>query len=85
MKIIAIEDAPLLPNGVVYSSNGNTLNRAYIKGDIFIVSDRDARHHDRGEVIIEHHLLGTTMICNRSNFISLEEFREIKLKQLDIF
>ena len=83
MKVIAINDAPSLPNGF-FTFRGKTFDRAYSKGDIFIVSDRDHEHHTGEEVIIEHPLIGDVMICKRSNFMSLEEFRQIKLEQLDI-
>ena len=81
MKVIAIKDAPSLPNGF-FTFRGKTFGRAYLKGDIFVVSDRDDGHPD--ELIIEHPLIGDTMLCKRSNFMTLEEFRQIKLEQIGI-
>ena len=82
MKVIAIKDSPLLPG--VFSCRGKTFDRAYSKGDIFVVSDRDRGHHTQEEILIEHPLIGDVMVCKRSNFMSLEEFRQIKLEQLEI-
>lgn len=81
MKVIAIKDSPLLPGG--FSFRGKTIDRAYTKGDIFIVSDRDRGQHTQEEILIEHPIFGV-MACRRSSFMSLEEFRQIKLEQLEI-
>lgn len=81
MKVIAIKDAPSVGG---FSFRGKTFDKAYSKGDIFVVSDRDREHHIREEILIEHPLIGDVMMCKRSNFMSLEEFRQIKLEQLEI-
>ena len=81
MKVIAIKDAPSVGG---FNFRGKIFDKAYSKGDIFVVSARDREHHTRDEVIIEYPLIGDVMICKRSNFMSLEEFRQIILEQLEI-
>lgn len=80
MKVIAIKDAP----SIRFNFRGKIFDKAYSKGDIFVVSDRDREHDNREEVIIEYPPIGDVMVCKRSNFMSLEEFRQIKLEQLEI-
>ena len=79
-KVTAIKDVP----SIGFNFRGKIFDKAYSKGDIFEVSVRDREHHTREEVIIDHPLIGDVMICKRSNFMSLEEFRQIKLEQLEI-
>ena len=74
MKIIAISDAPIPEKG--YYHNGNYIERAYYKGDIF------EAYWQNTLLIIYHHI--GKMEVSEENFISVEEFRNQKLDQIGI-
>ena len=80
MKVIAINDAPTPKNG--YSSNGVYLDRAYYKGDIFTVTEDGFNKMGGSHIIIWHDKLDAEMDVDANNFISLEEYRDMKLDTL---
>ena len=79
MKVIAINDAPIPERG--YINKGKHYERAYYKGDVFEIYD-SSKFKDY--LIIYHDKLETTMDVDPKNFITLREYREIKLKELGI-
>lgn len=68
MKVIAINDA-----SVVYLND--TIRRAYNKGDIFESEKKDDLF------LIRHPDFDIQMIVNQSNFISLDEWRYVRIKK----
>ena len=80
MRVIAINDAPIPQRG--YYHNGVYMDRAYYKGNIFQVYDKPI--HPNDYLIIYHHILEMNMDVDPSNFITLEEWREMKINELGI-
>jgi hypothetical protein len=81
MKVIAIKDAPITKHG--YSHRGKFYDKAYSIGDVFEVHDRTTWGTEV-HLIIYHDKLETNMDVDPDNFITLREYREIKLKELGI-
>lgn len=83
MKVIAIGDAPDTVNKTGWRHNGVYMDRAYYKGDIFEVSNSPISDTN-GFFVIYHHKLETDMEVSLNNFVSLDEWREMKLRSLGI-
>jgi hypothetical protein len=79
MKVIAIKDAPTPERGYTYKEK--YYEKAYYIGDVFEVCDVGGF---AGNLIIYHDKLVTTMVVDPKRFITLREYREIKLKELGI-
>ena len=92
MKVIAINDAPY-PESRYRDTNGSYLDRAYYKGDIFELSDITLTlgslkatewswDSSYDFIIIHHDKIGGEMEVTKSNFMSLEDWRESKIDSI---
>ena len=76
MKVIAIQDAPNIWSTISWAKKFN-IERAYQKGDIF----ETHKKYKNGLVIFNHHI-NKPMEVNSDNFITLDDYRMIKINQI---
>ena len=80
MKVIAINDAPIPSSDPYLTSSGIYLDRAYYKGDIFECIDDD--EVSTNHILIYHNIIGCKMEVTKSNFMSLDNWRESKINEI---
>ena len=76
MKVVAIKDAVIVDN----KKWPNGTYQAYFKGDIFEISN----WIDDDKSIVYKDGIHERLIVTEENFVTLEEWREIQLKELGI-
>ena len=76
MKVIAIQNAPDIDTTISWAKEFN-IERAYKKGDIFKTHKKY-----KNVLVIFNHYIDEPMDVNPDNFITLDEFRNIKINQI---
>ena len=78
--VVAINDGPIPKYGFIKGKIH--LDRAYKVGDTFRVYRESIEDSSRRRLIIWHPILETEMDVNIDNFMTLSEYRDIKLEEL---
>jgi hypothetical protein len=83
MKVIAIQDAPNIDTTISWAKQFN-IERAYQKGDIFEVRERIHETHKKYKngLVIFNNYINKPMEVNPDNFITLDDYRNIKINQI---
>jgi len=76
MKVIAIQNAPNIDTTISWAKEFN-IERAYQKGDIF-----ETHKKYKNGLVIFNHYINKPMEVNPDNFITLDDYRMIKINQI---
>jgi len=76
MKVIAIQDTPNIDTTISWAKEFN-IERAYQKGDIF-----ETHKKYKNGLVIFNNYTNKPMEVNPDNFITLDDYRMIKINQI---